>query len=361
MSNSDASSMVYYSPSPGAYAVIQLNPMEMVTPFQDPDALAQARAMKTKRYLVYLHWEMALPLPDQPWYRFEVLPIAPTLRPEDCALGITSDMCIPIYPNTAHPHEREPVRPEPEGLFPYGNCYHWFETTANVRVRSRPEEFDETHAVTLPAMGYVKMQQAFIQCGLQMCENRDATEEDEDSQPAHVHLPTQPMKGRESHMNNAGPVSADTTRSEELECVSSRSSSDLDPTSPGRHSVCSVDSLANVVAMDIFSGPNDDVELIPLVDMWISELGDHLKQEDIPSPLDMFAEFAEIARIVQEARVRSYAALTALAPDVHADCATGWAKSKRFRLFKPWTKLRTGVRRLSLRLIHVTNILLVRS
>ena len=55
MADSDASSMIYYSPSPGAYAVIRLNPVEMVRHLQDQEALAQARAMRTKTYLIYLH------------------------------------------------------------------------------------------------------------------------------------------------------------------------------------------------------------------------------------------------------------------------------------------------------------------
>ncbi|KAH9889319.1 hypothetical protein C8Q73DRAFT_654396 [Cubamyces lactineus] len=72
-------------------------------------------------------------------------------------------------------------------------------------------------------------------------------------------------------------------------------------------------SLDNLAAMDIFSGPNDDVHLVPLVDLWISGLEDRLKQEDIPTPQEMYDEFDHIAKIVKEARIRAYAALTALA------------------------------------------------
>ncbi|KAH9889297.1 hypothetical protein C8Q73DRAFT_153760 [Cubamyces lactineus] len=91
----------------------------------------------------------------------------------------------------------------------------------------------------------------------------------------------------------------------DVDGLSMRSSSTT--TSEGR-SMCSLDDIA---AMNIFSGPNDDVDVIPLADLWISELAEHLKQEDIPSPHEMFAKFDHIAKIVQQARIRSYAALTA--------------------------------------------------
>ncbi|KAI0664049.1 hypothetical protein C8Q70DRAFT_1145708, partial [Cubamyces menziesii] len=141
---------IFYSPSPRSYAVIRLNPEEMVRQFDDAQALREARAMQPKSYLIYLQLERALPWPDQPWYRFEIEPIATTLRPEDEAQGITSDMCIPIFPNTSHPNGRESLQPSPEGLFPYDNCYHWFQPKlVDVRIKARPELFDETNAVSI--------------------------------------------------------------------------------------------------------------------------------------------------------------------------------------------------------------------
>ncbi|KAH9889305.1 hypothetical protein C8Q73DRAFT_707074 [Cubamyces lactineus] len=109
--------------------------------------------------------------------------------------------------------------------------------------------------------------------------------------------------------------------------------------------------------MDIFSGPNDDVDLVPLVDLWISELGDHLKQEDIPTPQEMYAEFDHTAQIVKDARIRAYAALTApaqLESDDGSDA--GIRERHRERSFrvtgpaKPWRKLRERAKRFSSRL-----------
>lgn len=91
---------------------------------------------------------MELPFPNKPWYRYDVSAIAPTLRAEDKDEGYAADMCVPIYPNTSHPLGRAPVRAEP--VFPYSNCYHWAEFKMEIRVRARPEQFDEREATLLP-------------------------------------------------------------------------------------------------------------------------------------------------------------------------------------------------------------------
>ncbi|KAI9063911.1 hypothetical protein FKP32DRAFT_1676002 [Trametes sanguinea] len=90
-------SMIFFSPSPGTYAVMRLNPVETVRHLDDLIALAEAQGMRVKSHLIMLDMEMALPFPDRPWYRFEVHSIAPCLRDEEPQKGLTSDMCIPIF------------------------------------------------------------------------------------------------------------------------------------------------------------------------------------------------------------------------------------------------------------------------
>ncbi|KAH9889295.1 hypothetical protein C8Q73DRAFT_707024 [Cubamyces lactineus] len=372
-SDSQPDRNIVYSPSPGSYAIIRLNPVEMVRRFDDPQALLQAQAMRSKSYLVYLYYELALPFPNQPWYRFEVEPIATSLRPEDTARGITPDMCIPIFPNTTHPNGREPLQPQPEGLFPYNNCYHWFEAKAvNVRIRARSEEFDETHAVKLNARSRIQMQRLWLEDGARL---PDIVEEAPPAQSQHeaaVHhsarapaipprsSPEIPVPSDTDLAHEHGPLSDAIESNRRLPTAfddyaeGASIMSELTVT----HSEQSNNSVEDIAAMDIFSGPNDDVELVPLVDLWISELGDQLKQEDIPDPQEMYAEFDHIAKIIREARVRSYAALTVL-PHPFDDGPTidmgKTGKSRKRTLFgispvKPWGKLRTRVKRLSTRL-----------
>ncbi|KAH9889307.1 hypothetical protein C8Q73DRAFT_783320 [Cubamyces lactineus] len=207
-----------------------------------------------------------------------------------------SDMCTPIFPNTSHPTGREPLKPEPEGLFPYDNCYHWFAAKlVDVRIKSRAEEFDETNAVALSVLTRIQMVQSWEQDNRQTIEN---------CKTLHPAGPTEIRSPLEDVQAASQAADAEFEEAEASSLCSARSS----------HLNHSLDDLA---AMDIFSGPNDDVDLVPLVDLWISELGDHLKQEDIPDPQEMYAEFDHIAKIIKEARIRSYAALTApaQAPD----------------------------------------------
>lgn len=42
-------------------------------------------------------------------------------------------------------------------VFPFNNCYHWAEFSTHIRVRMRPENFDERRAILLPATEKVKM------------------------------------------------------------------------------------------------------------------------------------------------------------------------------------------------------------
>ncbi|OSC96637.1 hypothetical protein PYCCODRAFT_1420777 [Trametes coccinea BRFM310] len=149
---------VFFSPSPGTYAVMRFNPVETVHPFEDPQALTEAQAMRLKSHLIMLDIEMALPFPNKPWYRFEVQSIAPCLRTPVPEEGLTSDMYIPIIPDTAHPNGRAPVQPDPAGRFPYSNCYHWFKPVEKiVCIRAWPEAFDETDAVFLSPASRVDM------------------------------------------------------------------------------------------------------------------------------------------------------------------------------------------------------------
>lgn len=172
---SERATTVFFSPNPGTYAVIRMNPVAMVKDLNDPEALSAAEAIQPKAYVVYLKnvrdfreissntnlvmlrltQELEIPFPNKPWYRYKICPIAPSLRAEDKDEGYAADMCIPIFPNTSHPRGRTPLRTEP--VFPYSSCYHWAEFETNIRVRARPERFDERRAIMLKGPEKVKM------------------------------------------------------------------------------------------------------------------------------------------------------------------------------------------------------------
>ncbi|EIW54175.1 uncharacterized protein TRAVEDRAFT_132051, partial [Trametes versicolor FP-101664 SS1] len=85
--------------------------------------------------------------PGMPWFSYIATPIATGLRLPAVQNAITSDMCIPIYPNEEHPTGRAPLCTIPE--FPFSNSYHWIQLGMDVRVRAKPgdEVFDATRAI----------------------------------------------------------------------------------------------------------------------------------------------------------------------------------------------------------------------
>ncbi|RDX46964.1 hypothetical protein OH76DRAFT_1321749, partial [Lentinus brumalis] len=126
-------------PEDETFAVIRMDPVAMVRHLNDPEALRAAQALSTRSYLVYLHCDSVLPFPGKPWYGFTVYLVGPCLPPHDCDF-MTSEMCIPIFPNASHPEGREPVRPQP--VFPFDNCYIWSGLNMKIRVCSEPDGFD---------------------------------------------------------------------------------------------------------------------------------------------------------------------------------------------------------------------------
>ncbi|OJT06556.1 hypothetical protein TRAPUB_2633 [Trametes pubescens] len=228
---------------------------------------------------------MDLPFPDQPWYRFEAFPIGPHLPPSRKAKGYTPEMCIPIYPNSNHPTGREPVHPERP--FPYGNCYHWIATKVRIRVRGRPEGFDETNAISLSTKTELLMGSTFRNDYLRAMENADVQ-----SRPAaydHGDAIPRPSMGRPPRSAVGDAESASHRQEDDMDAasVSSRSSRS------GRSIRRPMTSVEDIMAMDIFTGPAEDLYLVPLVDLW-PELANNLKEEDIPSPLELYREIEMI-------------------------------------------------------------------
>ncbi|KAJ8463629.1 hypothetical protein ONZ51_g10134 [Trametes cubensis] len=323
MAQSDASQVdndnnIFYSPSPRSYAIIRLDPLEMVRPFNDAQALLEAQAMQPKSYLIYLRLERALPWPDQPWYRFQVEPIATTLRPEDEARCITSDMCIPIFPNTNHPNGRESLQPSPEGLFPYDNCYHWFQPKlVDVRIRARPEMFDETNAVSISVRTRIRtLMRLLDEDGDKMMKSRQSRQQ---AASAEVPLPSKWIAAEPEPIEISGCCDAAWQHPAQLKAAEASSEASSLCSTHDNHSNHSLDNLA---AMDIFSGPSDDAE------------------------------------IVREARIRSYAALTApgQVSDDEFVARAGERHRKKRNLSGPaqsWGKLRARAKRVSSRLERV--------
>lgn len=92
-------------------------------------------------------------MPESPWCRYRASPIAITLRPAHPEKGITSDMVVPIYPNTDHSKGNIHISSTPP--FPFPNCYFWIESRMSLRVRvsrglGRGYDNDKAYQLSIP-------------------------------------------------------------------------------------------------------------------------------------------------------------------------------------------------------------------
>ncbi|KAI0364942.1 hypothetical protein BV20DRAFT_973755 [Pilatotrama ljubarskyi] len=279
------------------YAVICMDPVAMVEHLNDHVATAQARALCPKKYLVYLDNALDLSFPTSAWFRFQVSPIGTTLRPEDPARGVTSNMAIPIYPNEDHPAHRPPIRTQKP--FPFRHCYHWVDNLTTVRIRRIPGLYDDAPAIKISSLQHIRMEKAFAED----CSRINAFVEARRAEAARKaeddvwRLPPRSLS----------PASQDSRLSDELNDErdlyaprQARSRPEKAPSGPRMNT-----SLEDLFRMDIFSLSHDpDTQFLPLVDLWF-DLANHLSEDDIPSPLDFYEERKAIASIILDSRDRN--------------------------------------------------------
>ncbi|KAI0664038.1 hypothetical protein C8Q70DRAFT_905144 [Cubamyces menziesii] len=270
------------------YAVIRMDPVAMVEHYHDPIATVEARALRPKKYLVYLDLSLDLPLPESAWFRFQISPIGTTLRPKEPARGIASDMVIPIYPNPARPQGRDPLKPETP--FPFHNCYHWIENTTTVRIRRKDDLYDDVNAVKLGARQHLAMGRMF------------SDDYDRMEAACEVMYANDPV-WRAMHPRESGGESDEDDRVDRSRRASHGPRTEASPDSrlsddsggersarPDSRCHEAGSSVNDLLTMDVFNfAHDDDNQFLPLVDLWF-ELVTHLSEEDIPSPLEFYKE-----------------------------------------------------------------------
>ena len=235
-------------------------------------------------------------MPDSEWCRYLLHPVATTLRPEDPSMGITGDMVMPIYPNEEHLRGRTPIRPEP--CFPFNDCFFWIESTLEVRVRVKPEGYDEEHAVRMgrdPYMAHLKCWHddfKRIQDNVEM--SAAATPHPETSAvPIFLSLHHGTSSRCTTPSSLASSTDGQTCQPEDINRLLS------DPRrTPSRESSPDTDSYELMDSMNIFGWQHDSAnKFIPLVDVWL-DLDQHLVADSIPSPVDLYQEQQTIKRRV---------------------------------------------------------------
>ncbi|KZP25574.1 hypothetical protein FIBSPDRAFT_855765 [Athelia psychrophila] len=113
-------------PARSSYVTIKLDPVMSVAFMEDEEATSAAEKLAAKTYVGFVGDSV-------PIQSFEVRMLRPGLpraRPEEF---FTSDMCIPVFPNTDHP-SRAPLQPIP--AIPWANAYHAAFDQVILRVRA---------------------------------------------------------------------------------------------------------------------------------------------------------------------------------------------------------------------------------
>ncbi|EED85073.1 predicted protein [Postia placenta Mad-698-R] len=127
-----------WTPLPGMYIALRLNPVAMVEHLEDPIALDSARQMQPGTYIAYVDHLLDFPWRDKPAHRCSVKFAGRGLPTRLKDEFMESTMCVPIFPNTSHPLSREPLRPKTP--FPFSDCYQYSLVDTTVRVPTQDFE-----------------------------------------------------------------------------------------------------------------------------------------------------------------------------------------------------------------------------
>ncbi|KAJ2998289.1 hypothetical protein NUW54_g7048 [Trametes sanguinea] len=263
-----------------------------------------------------------LPFPTNSWFKFLIYLIAPTLLYNDPSDGMTSDMCIPVYPNTVHPAGRSPLYTEEP--FPFANCYYWVNHMTYIRVRRTDGQYDDDQAVKVTPWEHVTMnialskdqQRIAISRGTLHSRNEEdtSTQSEPDGQDVLIpsrrttdSAPTRQSTSSTQDSQTSAP-SSDASVGGKLHAFiqdnllqDEPATSELPPHDSPKHDP-NVDAMFR---MDVFGLAHDDgAEILPLVDLWY-ELTEHLTADTIPNPREFYEERDAIVKIVKDARARS--------------------------------------------------------
>ncbi|KAK7030873.1 hypothetical protein VNI00_013983 [Paramarasmius palmivorus] len=109
-------------PTPDAFVVVQLDPVDSVSHFNSPELTEACRKLKNKKYLALVGLRDGLLWPDVPYYSYDFYFVHKGLKCKDeSQQDIDPGMCVPVLPNTSHPLGRAPLRPGRP--LPWNDCY----------------------------------------------------------------------------------------------------------------------------------------------------------------------------------------------------------------------------------------------
>ncbi|KAK0184636.1 hypothetical protein F5146DRAFT_232112 [Armillaria mellea] len=116
----------------GEYIAFKLDPVASLKPLNDPEVTKACEALETKTYVSCVTYLLSFPLPGVEYISVSMTLLSKGLPKDDPHHFITSDMSVPVLPNTSNPLSRPPL--EPSTPLPWPNCYHPTQSRTQCRV-----------------------------------------------------------------------------------------------------------------------------------------------------------------------------------------------------------------------------------
>lgn len=243
---------------------------------------------------------LRLPFPEDTTFKYASQLVGPGLRPEDPARCLTSEMCLPIFPNTYHPSAgREALQPR-TGPFPFSNCYHWFgpDMVFDMRLWNNGHSYTAEERVSLSASEQVRLER--IRSG-DVWRAFDAMEAQNAAHGAGALPKEDTQEEQELVKSSCMACSADIEHSpppseqqDEPSADSSTDDGESESDSASSNSAPPEDFSDHFALMDIFGIDEDENDdLLPIVNVW-PDVGAHFKEDDVPNPMEFAEQFSQI-------------------------------------------------------------------
>ncbi|PBL00124.1 hypothetical protein ARMGADRAFT_955777, partial [Armillaria gallica] len=116
----------------GEYIAFKLDPVASLKALNDPEVTKSCETLETKTYVSCVTYLLSFPLPGVEYISVSMTLLSKGLPKDDPDRFITSDMSVPVLPNTSNPLSRPPL--EPSMPLPWPDCYHPTQSRTQCRV-----------------------------------------------------------------------------------------------------------------------------------------------------------------------------------------------------------------------------------
>ncbi|KAK0500910.1 hypothetical protein EDD18DRAFT_1146530 [Armillaria luteobubalina] len=120
----------------GEYVAFKLDPVASLTALNDPEVTKVCEALENKTYVFCVTYLLSFPLPGVEYISVSMTLLSKGLPSADPERFITSDMSVPVLPNSSS--SCSPLRPPLGPLLPlpWPDCYHPTQARTRCRVRN---------------------------------------------------------------------------------------------------------------------------------------------------------------------------------------------------------------------------------